>query len=107
MTPRPSGLCRLAILGLCLLGACASPSQSVKTSKEQGDSSTAVDQQVQQSGIFNFAKTTTSALMSGGSVLFAMMTLFYMNYRAHGELVKGLIDVIQRIIPLVNREDSP
>lgn len=95
------------MLALCLLAACASPSQGVKTSKEQGDSSTATDQTVQQSGIFNFAKTTTSALMSGGSVLFAMMTLFYMNYRAHGALVKDLVDIIRRIIPLVNREDSP
>ena len=118
----------LALTSLCAvgLGACASPSQKVATSKEQGDSSTAVDennsgtvgkveadlraeiaalklkmesqQTTTQSGIFNFAKTTNSALLSGGSVMFAMLSIvhvvLYLGYR-----------IVTRMIPLINADD--
>lgn len=91
---RPSSSCRLAIIALCLLGACASPSQSVKTSKEQGDNSTATDQQVQQSGIFNFAKTTQAVGLAGGSLLTVIVLLMTLNYR-----------VLMRMIPLINTDE--
>lgn len=94
----------IAALSLALMFSvgCASPSQGISTSKEQGDKSVATDQQVQQSGLFNFAKTTSSAMISGGSILFAMMTLVYMNHRANNALVMELVDIIRRMIPLIN-----
>ena len=119
----------LALTCVLALGACVGSNPRIQTSKQQGDNSTATDetnsgivgkleaeiaalkvkleseQTVQQSGIFNFAKQTSSALVSGGSVLFAMMTLFYMNHRAHGAIVRDLVDVIRRMIPLVNADD--
>lgn len=118
----------LALALCCAVGpgGCIGASQKVATSKELGDNSTAVDennsgtvgkveadlraeiaalklkmesqQTTTQSGIFNFAKTTNSALLSGGSVMFAMLSIvhvvLYLGYR-----------IVTRMIPLINADD--
>ena len=100
MKTRTSRCLRLATtlaLALCCavgLGACASPSQKVATSKEQGDNSTAADQTTQQNGFLTFSKSTQAVGLAGGSLLTVITLIIVLNYR-----------VLMRVIPLVNTDE--
>lgn len=92
------GMCLApALICASLLGGCVGASQKVATSKEQGDNSTAVDQPVAQTGVFNLTKQTVASGVTGLTFALLMGWLAWLATRIICRTLESLDAAMERV----------